>query len=255
MRCFTVSIFILFICQLFFIQAFSQKANEKIIVKRTIDFTVTGDGANNEWNKVEWNIITQRSSAVLKNEHWNISEDRLKINDLQYQTKFKILYSDKGIYCLFQCEDSTITAAIKEDFGFLFNEDVVEAFFWPDTNRSIYFEYELSPLNYELPLIIFNEKGNANGWLPFYYRGERKVVHAVKINNSTPANKRFVWTAEFFVPYALLSSLKNIPPKSGTKWRANFYRIDYDRQPVFSSWQLTRESYHDPEKFGVLEFE
>lgn len=159
------------------------------------------------------------------------------------------------MYCLFQCEDSSITATIKEDFGFLFNEDVVEAFFWPDTSRSIYFEYELSPLNYELPLIIFNEKGNANGWLPFYYLGERKTKHAVKVNKPDTAYNRFIWTAEFFIPYSLLSSLKNMPPKSGAKWRANFYRIDYDKQPVFSSWQLTRESYHDPEKFGVLEFE
>ncbi|CAN5823495.1 hypothetical protein BH10BAC2_BH10BAC2_38140 [soil metagenome] len=227
----------------------------KINVKRTDDFTVTGDGSNKAWNTAVWNTITQRSSATLKMENWYITDDRLKINDLQYQTQFKILYSDKGIYCLFYCEDSAITSTIKEDFGDLFNEDVVEAFFWPDTSRVIYFEYELSPMNYELPLIIFNNNGNANGWLPFYYKNGRKTDHAINISNNKITKELFTWTAEFFIPYTLLSSLKNIPPQKGMQWRANFYRIDYDQQPVFSSWQLTRESYHDPEKFGVIEFE
>lgn len=231
-------------------------AQESIVkVKHASDFTITGDGSNAAWNNAAWNTITQRSSAVLKKENWYITDDRLKLSDIQYQTQFKILYSDKGIYCLFQCEDSAITATIREDFGDLFNEDVVEAFFWPDTSNVIYFEYELSPLNYELPLIIFNKEGNVNGWLPFYYRAGRRTSHAVKLNKDKNAAGRFIWTAEFFIPYSLLSSLNNIPPKKGTQWRANFYRIDYDKEPVFSSWQLTRESYHDPERFGVLEFE
>ena len=248
-----VKLFLLFLCLCKSVKLPAQES--KIRAKHTDDFAVTGDGSNAAWNTAVWNTITQRSSATLKKENWYITDERLKVNDLQYQTQFKILYSDKGIYCLFQCEDSTITASIKEDFGDLFNEDVVEAFFWPDTSRIIYFEYELSPLSYELPLIIFNNNGNVNGWLPFYYRGERKTNHAIKINNTKSVSGRITWTAEFFLPYTLLSSLRNIPPKKGTQWRANFYRIDYDKQPVFSSWQLTRESYHDPERFGVIEFE
>lgn len=232
--------------------AFAQE--KAITVKKTTDFAITGDGSDNAWGTTAWHMITQRNSNELKNAGWYITENRLTIADIQYQTRFKILYSDKGIYCLYECQDSLITATIKEDFGDLFNEDVVEAFFWPDTAQVVYFEYELSPRNYELPLIIFNKNGNANGWLPFYYRGGRRTVHAVKLNTAG-AEKRFTWTAEFFIPYALLSSLNNMPPAKGSTWRANFYRIDYDREPVYSSWQLTRGSYHDPEKFGLLQFE
>ena len=36
------------------------------------------------------------------------------------------------------------------------------------------------------------------------------------------------WTAEVFVPYALLEPLGNVPPRPKTRWRANFYRVDYD---------------------------
>lgn len=236
----------------FSIISFTQE--KSVTVKKTTDFTITGDGSNKAWETTEWHTITQRNSRELKNANWYITDEKLTTPDIQYQTKFKILYSDKGIYCLYQCEDSAITATIKEDFGYLFNEDVVEAFFWPDTARVIYFEYELSPLSYELPLIIFNDNGNANGWLPFYYRGGRKTIHGVN-KSATRSNGRFTWTAEFFIPYALLSSLQNVPPKKGTTWRANFYRIDYDKTTVYSSWQLTRGSYHDPEKFGLLVFE
>ena len=119
----------------------------------------------------------------------------------------------------------------------------------------VYFEYELSPLNFELPLLIVNNKGNIMGWKPWQYEGERKIIHAVEINEKKSTDNRFTWTAEFFIPYALLQPMGNTPPTKGTRWRANFYRIDYDRNPVYSSWQLTRNSYHDPEKFGTLEFE
>ena len=36
------------------------------------------------------------------------------------------------------------------------------------------------------------------------------------------------WRAEFFIPYTLLKPLQNVPPEPGTRWRANFYRIDHD---------------------------
>jgi len=224
-------------------------------VKHTTDFTITGDGNEQEWNSTEWNTITQRSNEELQKANWYITSEELTKKQTQYQTQFKILYSDKGIYCLYKCEDSTISCTLKEDFAALFKEDVVEAFFWPDTSRVIYFEYELSPLNYELPLIIFNDKGNTSGWLPFYYRGQRKTSHAVKINtNKTPAG-RFTWTAEFFIPYALITSFKNVPPEKGTQWRANFYRIDYDNGINYSSWQLTQNDFHDYARFGVIEFD
>jgi hypothetical protein len=51
----------------------------------------------------------------------------------------------------------------------------------------------------------------------------------------------------FFISFELLEPLNNVPAKKGRQWRANFYRIDYDRNPVYSGWQLTRESFHDPE--------
>jgi hypothetical protein len=229
--------------------------NNILQVKSTNDFIVTGDGSSENWKNTDWNILPQLSSKTLINAGWNIPPQQGTASDLQYETSFKILYSNKGIYCLFKCEDSVITATLKEDFLNLFNEDVVEVFLRPDATMPIYFEYELSPLNFELPILIVNYKGKASGWRPFQYSSERKVIHAVRIQNKNPANNRFTWTAELYIPFALLEAMGNVPAKKGTRWRANFYRIDYDRNPVYSGWQLTRQSFHDPEKFGILEFE
>ncbi|HRH48490.1 MAG TPA: carbohydrate-binding family 9-like protein [Panacibacter sp.] len=234
---------------------FAQQNAGIIKVKSTPDFTITGNGNSVNWNNTEWNIIQQRDSKTLRNNNWNIPRQQDAKEDLQYKTSFKILYSGKGIYCLYKCEDSTITATLKGDYLNLYDEDVVEAFLWPDTTLPVYFEYELSPLNFELPILILNNKGNMMGWQPWQYEGERKTIHAISINEKNKKDNRFTWTAEFFIPFSLLSPLSNVPPVKGTKWRANFYRIDYDRNPVYSSWQLTRNSFHDPQKFGTLEFE
>jgi len=233
----------------------ASSVNDSILkVKRTDDFIVTGRGSSTNWKDIEWNRIKQHDRNTLIQAGWNFDKEPGD-KDLQYETSFKVLYSNKGLYCLFRCEDSIITATLKGDYLNLFNEDVVEVFLRPDTTLPAYFEYELSPLNFELPILILNNKGNAMGWKPWLYSGVRKTRHAVKVNEKNYKNKRFTWTAEMFIPFALLQPLGNVPPKKGTQWRANFYRIDYDRNPVFYGWHLTRKSFHDPERFGILEFE
>jgi hypothetical protein len=163
------------------------------------------------------------------------------------------LYSDSGIYCLYNCEDKKITSTLKEDFSNLWTEDVVEAFFWPDERTPIYFEYELSPMNYELAILVPNFHGDFLGWRPWNYEGNRRTKHATYIDKNGDAISS--WTAEVFVPYILLKPMQNIPPHSGTKWRANFYRIDYDNNETYWSWQLTRTNFHDYERFGTIVFE
>jgi len=230
----------LIICPAFAVaQATNEKTDSQTVlkVKHITDFVVTGDGSAAAWNNTEWVTLPQRSGS-----------------GIGYQTQVKVLYSDSGIYCLYHCEDNKITASLKEDFLDLWNEDVVEAFFWTDENTPIYFEYELSPLNYELPILVPNNKGKFLGWRPWHYEGNRKTKHAIHINKSGDAVTS--WTAEFFIPYTLLRPLNNVPPQKGTHWRANFYRIDYDKGEATWQWQVVQdEKFHDYERFGTLQFE
>lgn len=207
-----------------------------LIVKKTKDFTINGNGNAAAWNKAEYLELPKRRNGAM-----------------DYQTKMKILYSETGIYCLYECEDKIITSTIKADFEDIFNEDVVEAFFWPEESSVIYFEYELSPYNYELPILVPNYNGKFLGWRPWHYEGNKKTKHAATINKE--GDKVVSWTAEFFIPYKLMEPLQNMPPKKGMKWRANFYRIDYDKGTTYWSWQPTRKNFHDYESFGTLIFD
>lgn len=203
-------------------------------INKTKDFQINGKGDAPEWGSVSFLEITKRKG------------------DANYSTHLKFLYSDSGIYCLYVLEDSKITSTLREDFADIYNEDVVECFFWTDEQSTIYFEYELSPHNYELPILVPNHKGKFYGWRPWHYEGNRKTKHATSIQNED--GKVIGWTAEFFIPYKLLNPLQQVPPVKGMKWRANFYRIDYDNGQT--RWELTpiRANFHDYERYGYLEF-
>ncbi|MDJ1492621.1 carbohydrate-binding family 9-like protein [Cytophagaceae bacterium DM2B3-1] len=218
----------------------------KTVIRKTSDFTITGDGKSKSWEKTEWIKIPVLESAGDSS-----------------STLVKLLYSDTGLYFLFQCQDQKLTATIQKDFGALFNEDVVEVFLWPDPSVPIYFEYELSPLNYELPLLVPNINGRLNGWLPAFYERKQRTQHATTIQGGTRKSLASVtgWTAEFFIPYRLLSPLVSASPKSGDRWRGNLYRIDYDK--VYTTWTWSKvsvypnrkASFHEYQKFGTWIFE
>lgn len=211
-----------------------------ITVKKCRDFKVTGDGSSSIWTGTEWiNLALQGSGQSV------------------YKTKAKVLYSETGIYFLFDCQDKKLTATLQADFLDLYNEDVVEVFLWTDESFPVYFEYELSPLNYELPIIIPNFKGTFYGWRPWHYEGERMTQHATGTTGGAKAGGGSVsgWTAEFFIPYKLLAPLNQVPPVSGTKWRANMYRIDYDNGTAHFAWQKIVKGFHEYNNFGTFIFE
>ncbi len=201
------------------------------------DFDVSGDGSNAAWKAAEW-----------------ITLSRIK-GSSAYNTRVKLLYSDEGIYALYHCEDKKITATLQEDFSRLWNEDVVEIFFWPDESYPIYLEYELSPLNYELAILVPNFNGQSAGWRPWNYEGDKKTRKTTKIIRDTD-QKVTGWIGEFFIPYALLRPLQNVPPKKGTEWRANIYRIDYDGpESAYWSWQPVNNNFHEFQKYGTFVFD
>jgi len=211
-----------------------------VTVKKCSDFNITGNGNSSEWSNTGWIEVGTQGS--------NISP---------YGTKVKVLYSDTGLYFLFDCQDTRLTNTMTADNLNLWEEDVVEVFIWPDESFPVYFEYELSPLDYELPIIIPNKNGKFLGWLPWNYYGDKRTRHATSVTGGSKAGGSTVtgWTAEFFIPYRLLSPLVEGAPESGDKWRANMYRIDYDDGTAYFAWQKTAGSFHEFNRFGTFVFE
>jgi len=232
-------ILILFLSALIAV-ALSAQTSTSVTVKKCQDFTVTGDGSSVPWNTTEWITLIPQGN-----------------NSINLETKVKVLYSGKGIYFLFSCADEKLTTTIKADNLNLWEEDVVEVFLWTSEDFPVYFEYEISPMDFELPIIVPNYKGKFLGWLPWNYGGEKRVIHATNTSGGEKRSSGKVsgWTAEFFIPYKLLEPLPQVPPASGTKWRANMYRIDYDKGASHYAWQKTNRSFHEYNSFGTFVFE
>ena len=211
----------------------------KMTIHLVDDFELTGTGSAATWQQLPWLTMTRVAGAS------------------SYATRFKLAWSATGIYCLADCEDRKLTCQDRQDFDNIFLDDVVEAFFWPSESWPLYFEYEISPLGKELPILVANNDGRFMGWRPWQYEGLRKTRTATHVRGgeAKPGAAVSGWSAEFFIPFALLKGLTEAP-KMGDLWRGNVYRIDYDELPM-SQWAWcpdTGGNFHRFQQFGTIEF-
>ncbi len=212
----------------------------EITVAPTADFELSGDGSAQAWERAPW-----------------VPLQRLGEGGVPYQTRVRVLYSATGLYVLMDGSDARITATMTEDFLDLWNEDVFEVFLWTDQTYPLYFEYEISPLGHELPILVPNFDGDFLGWRPWHYEGERLTRRATTTLGGPRESGATVtgWRAEIFIPWALLKPLRGVPPRPGSRWRANFYRIDYDaKTPTAWAWAPVSGTFHEFRRFGVLRF-
>jgi hypothetical protein len=210
-------------------------------VYRTPDFCLNGKGDRAEWSRTRWHPLRQ-----------------IDTGGAGYSTRFKILYSETGVYVVLQGEDRKITAKSTEDFEDLFHADVFEVFFHPDPATPLYFEYEINALGNELVLLVPNLRGRFMGWRPWHYEDKRKVQKCVSVEGGGPVPGGAIqsWSAEIFFPFALLAPLGNVPPVRGTSWKANFCRLDYDTGTMIKwSWSPIQVSFHEFPAYKTIVFQ
>ena len=113
---FGIITFLLASCWITCFECTAQGGSEDVRkITKTTDFRVNGQGDHPNWSKSSWLTIPQR-----------------RVTDEDRRTQLKILYSGRGLYFLFACEDRVLTSTLNEDFLDLWTEDVVEVFLWPD---------------------------------------------------------------------------------------------------------------------------
>ncbi|HLW67791.1 MAG TPA: carbohydrate-binding family 9-like protein [Gemmataceae bacterium] len=211
-------------------------------VKSTDDFELKGDGSNEAWKKCEWQSLERRGDK-----------------GLPYDGKIKLLYSKTGLYVLFSGSDKKLTATLTGEGKHLWTEDVFEVFLQTDDEHPDYFEYEISPLGTELVLQVTNKNGQLLRWQPWVFDegNVRDIRKATSVSGGEKKSGSAItgWTAEMFIPFDMLKPLTNTTPKSGSRWRANFYRVDHDEgQSTGWDWSRVGKSFHDYRNFGTLLF-
>jgi len=221
---------------------FLQDSNGPLIVRKCKDFSLTGGGGEIEWKTADWRMLTKLDSG-----------------GNSYKSRFKILYSERGIYVLFNGEDEKITTQANQDFGTIYNGDAFEIFFHPNPKKMEYFEYEINQLNKILILMISRKADKSYSWIPWHYENGRQMNTMVDIEGGKMEAGGNIqsWSAEAFFPFGMFGLLDNVPPESGTVWNANFCRLDYDTgQMVKWSWSpKIKSSFHELDKFFSIKFE
>ncbi len=234
----------------------SIRDGDTAIIRKTSDFTITGNGDNTAWDKTGWQQFIKIDSGG-KN----------------YNSKSKMLYSEKGIYLLFAGEDERISTKNYKDDDEIYEGDVFEFFLQPDPGKPPYFEYEINQLDKQLILILSGSPNKNLAWSPWRYEYKMNPIirKKVSIKSETKKNVAVVktgevmkpgaaikyWSAEIFFPYEILGLLPGLPPKSNMVWRANFCRIDYDSGKMVQwTWsKKIKSSFHELENFGFILFE
>ena len=112
-------------------------------------------------------------------------------------------------------------------------------------------------MNKELAILVPNFEGQFLGWRPWHYEKDRLIRKATSVTGGPKESNAAIqgWRAEFFIPYAVLRPLQSVPPKPGTRWRANFYRMDHDDgKRTQWEWAPVGTTFHEFQKFGELVF-
>jgi hypothetical protein len=174
------------------------------------------------------------------------------------RTEVRIWYDDQALYLGWICRDVDVQATLTNRDSKFWEEEVVEMFI---TSGSLtrYFELQWNPLGGVFDAIITNRLGTNgvslgfDGDWGFTANGMTSAVKVVGTVNKSDDQDEF-WQVETRVPF---SDLAESTPVGGTRWRANFFRFNRtkDLQPEELSWSPTRRpGFHEPQRFGYLEF-
>jgi hypothetical protein len=172
------------------------------------------------------------------------------------ETTAKILWDDKNLYVAFQCEDKDVWSTLDKRDEKLWTQEAVEMFIDADGDGKSYVELQTNPRGAIFDSYLPAYRQNQNDW-----NSNMKV--AVKVDGTlddrTDTDKG--WTVEMAIPLAdargKLTEDKNVPPKVGSEWRVNFYRLDMPagRPQQGTGWSPPLVGdFHTLARFGVLAF-
>lgn len=171
------------------------------------------------------------------------------------ETQAAIAWDDRNLYFMFVSEDSLPWGDMFERDAHLWEQEVVEVFLDPDHDGRDYPELEVSPHNVVVDLLIPAP-------------GEISADEAAKWNieglQTATGKDGAGWTVEIAIPWASLQAAGvDGPPMIGERWRVGLYRIERPgglaeerdaSKDQFLAWSVTERSFHEPRRFGVVEF-
>ncbi len=171
-------------------------------------------------------------------------------------TALRVCHDGERLYIAFDCVDRDVWGTFRGRNERIYDEEVVEAFLAPSGDPRRYFELESNPRGAYWEGVIDNPDGQRRSLrtdLDWVCAGWERAIR-VRGTLDTRDDVDDGWAVEWAIPFAGLGAA---PPRPGTRWRANFYRIDQANGGEYSAWSPTfaePAEFHLPNHFGVLEF-
>ena len=200
----------------------------------------------------------------------------------KFPTEAAMVWDDANLYVAFACRDWEPWGRMKSRDDHLWEEEVVEVFLDPDGDGQNYPELEVSPNNVVVDLLIPRPRSGVETAIRWDIAGLQTAVsrHAAG------------WVAEIAIPWKSLAAAGvSAVPKPGDQWHVGLYRIkrpggsakadqiagllkelnsasgnrkaeiekklaELRASDEYQAWSPTRpeRGFHDPERFGIVEF-
>jgi hypothetical protein len=126
-----------------------------------------------------------------------------------------------------------------------------------DGDGKTYVELQANPRGVTFDSYLATYRKNENDWDPPGFRAAVKVDGTLDKRDDTDKG----WVVEMVIPLEAamgkLKEMKNVPPKVGTEWRVNFFRLDMPagRPQVGVGWSPPLVGdFHALDRFGFLTF-
>jgi len=221
-----------------------QAERKKIIARKVKNGAIKIDGKLDE---KEWKDAASTGDFVRTMDGVSVADQK---------TQAKVLWDDKNLYVAFNCEDKDVWATMDKHDDKLWTQEAVELFIDADGDGKTYVELQVNPKN-----------ATFDSYLPEYRKGQNdwnsKMKTAVKVDGTLDKRDDVDkgWTVEMAIPLedamGKEKTMKNVPPKVGTEWRVNFFRLDMPagHPQVGTGWSAPMVGdFHALDRFGSLIF-
>lgn len=169
-------------------------------------------------------------------------------------TMVSLSWNDENLYIAYRSIDSKIVGKLqKKDSEIYKTDDLVEVFIDPDGDGKNYIEIGVSAYSANYDMLLKCISPECGGWktaMDFDIEGLEAV------SKITPEG----FCTEIKIPFSSLEKIENgnfNKPKTGTKWKANTFRIDYGNTTEYlalQDYKSLKFGFHQPQEFAVFEF-
>lgn len=144
----------------------------------------------------------------------------------------KVFHDGSTLYIGFSCPEpamADLSATVTDRDGRVYDDDSVEVFLAPNAIGMPYYHFVVGAAGG-----VWDDRSGGKAWNEKWASGVSREAAS--------------WTAEIAIPF---SSLNAAPAGN---WRANFTRNRQPGGPSYVTWSVTYGNYHNPDRYGSLDF-